>query len=428
MTRAIACLKEQLGSRTALSERAVDICLFLLCALGVAYLLFKTWQVSEQAEYDFKYLWVAGEAWVRGINPYSDAYHALGKQLITFHHVPVMWVYPPSWYLPAVMLTVAGVNAASVLWNIANIVLFVAASALLTASLPPLRFGNAPRNAVFDLLRRHLAPPWNVFFLHVFVFAVLQATALTLSVGQTSILVYFGTSLLIFGLARGRRWTAALGLAIVFLKPQMALLLLVALAMSPAHRALVARAIAISAAASLPAFVVAPTAGFDFLVNLTRYDGFTSANWPQSTTGLRILVWDIGKIDPGNVAAMLAAITAMAGLYLALARGRRALDETGLVVLASAATVALAPLHVYDLVLLGVLPFTLAQCRPAGLAAGALGAALAWRAGDVAKLTGFYGAGTQHFEGSRLATLGALLMLAAVFAAVRRGRVAGGTG
>ena len=55
---------------------------------------------------------------------------------------------------------------------------------------------------------------------------------------------------------------------------------------------------------------------------------------------------------------------------------------------------------------------------------GVLGAAFLWRADNLGKLTGFYGAGTEHFEGSRLATLGAMLMLIAVFQTVRR-RAAG---
>lgn len=54
------------------------------------------------------------------------------------------------------------------------------------------------------------------------------------------------------------------------------------------------------------------------------------------------------------------------------------------------------------------------------MAIGSLGAALLWQAGDLANLTGIYSHGTLHFEGTGLATFGAILMLIPVFDTVRR--------
>ncbi len=422
MTTAIDSLREHLSRPRKPAGLVVDWGLFVLFLVGVAYLLFKSYQVTNYPGFDFRYAWLAGEAWLRGINPYGPEFHELGKELITSGYVPLMWVYPPNWYFPAVLVAVADLETSFFLTNIVNVVLFVASSALLTAACPPLRFENAPRNPAFDLLRRHLRSPWNVFFLHVFAVATLQATAITISVGQPSILVYFGICLLIYGLVRDRQLSAVLGLAIVFLKPQLAVVIFVALVMTPAYRMLVAKAIGVSAMVSLPAFVVTPAAAFEFFTNLTRYDGITSANWPQSTTGLRNLVWEISNFDPGNVACMLAAIIIMIGLYFPLVRGRRESGGTELMMLASAVTIGIAPLHVYDLVLVGVLLFALARSRPVDMAVGVLGAMLLWRAGDIAKLTGFYGSGTEHFEGSRLATIGTMLIMIAVFETVRRRR------
>jgi hypothetical protein len=107
-------------------------------------------------------------------------------------------------------------------------------------------------------------------------------------------------------------------------------------------------------------------------------------------------------------------------LYLLLVRARPELNGIDLMMLASAVTIGIAPLHVYDLVLVGVLLFALTQARPLAMATGVVGAALLWRAGDLAKLTGFYGSGTEHFMGSRLATIGAVLLLIAVVETVRR--------
>jgi len=185
------------------------------------------------------------------------------------------------------------------------------------------------------------------------------------------------------------------------------------------HHMLVAKAVELSVAASLQALVVTPTAAFDFLVNLTRYDAMHTANWPHSMTGIRHLVWSLSGVDPGNMAAMLAAVAIMVALCLMFARRRPVPTAVELVVMASAVTLGIAPLHMYDMMLVGVLLFALAESRPVDMAVGALGAALLWRADDLARLTGFYDAATQHFVGSRLATLGAVLILIAVFQAVR---------
>lgn len=420
MTTGIESLHRHLSRPRSPAERAVDGVLLALFLAAVAYLVLKTWQISAHAAFDFKYFWLAGEAWLRGINPYGPEYHELGKRLITHDYVPYMWVYPPNWFLPSVAATVVGVDAAGVLFNAVNVVLVVAASALLTAGASPLRLGWTPRHPALDAVRQRLEAPWNVFFLHLFAISVLQATALTLSVGQNSIVAYFGISLLIYGLAREREWTGALGLAIALLKPQLALVVFFALLFRRAHRRIAAKAVAISVAASLPAFVVSPSTAFDLLTNITRYDAVTSANWPQSTTGPRNLIWDIFHFDPGNMPLMAAAILLMAALYLAFGRAKAASSGVALTVLASAVTVAIAPLHVYDLVLVGVLLLPLAQGPGLVMATGALGAALLWRAGDLAVPTGFYSAGTEHFEGTRLATLGALLLLAATFEGLRR--------
>ena len=401
-------------------EIAVDCILFCMFLVGVSYLIAKAIQVSGHAGYDFRFIWLAGESWRRGINPYTAEYYALGKQLIASGHIPDLWAYPPNWYLPAVLIAQAELETASVIWSFANIGMVLAASALLTAAIPLQRFENAPRNWAFDTVRQHMDARLNVFFLHVCAIAVLQPTALTLSVGQTSILVYFGTSLLVYGLARDRQLASVLGLSILLLKPQIAACVCLALVMSQTHRPLVVNAVALAVAMALPAFILAPTAGSDFLVNLTQYDDMWSASHPQETTGFRYLVWTVSGLDPGNLMSMVVALLCMAGLTLTLNREWRATDGVGLVTLAIAVTIALAPLHFYDMVLAGILLFFLAQARALDMGIGCLGAALLWRADDVGKLTGFYDHGTLHFEGTRLATLGAILILFAVFQTARR--------
>ena len=428
MAAAIDSLRAHLSRPRRPAELLADCLLFGLFLLGSAYLCAKAFQLAGDAGYDFKYIWLAGEAWQRGLNPYAEGYHALGKELVSSGHVPDLWLYPPNWYLPALLIGLPALDSAALLWNLANIVMLLASSALLAAAMPAREPADG---SPFGFLWDRLRSPWNAFFLHFFALAALQASALTLSVGQTSILIYFGVSLLLFGILKQRQVAAVLGLTILLLKPQLAIVFVAAMAVDRTQWALLAKAIGLSAVISLPAFVIAPTAAFDWLGNLPHYDTFTSADWPQSATGLRHLVWSLTGYDLGSIPSIVIAAILMVALYAFLVMGNRSLEggeNAGarsrlLVLLASAVTIAVAPLHVYDLPLTGVLLFVLARARPLEIVVGLFGAALLWRAGDLAKLTGFYGEGTEHFEGTRLATLGALLILAAVFETIRRQRV-----
>lgn len=422
MAAIVDTLRAHLNRPRRPAEAAIDCLVFVLFLSGVAYLLAKSYQVSEAAGYDFKFIWLAGEAWQRGINPYAAEYLALGKDLISTGHVPDLWVYPPNWYLPAILVALVNLDTASFLWSLSNVAMLVAASALLTAAFPVPRFESQLDNALLKPFGRILATRWNLFFLHLWAIAILQATAINLSVGQTAIVVYFGLSLLIFGLAKDREMIGAFGLTVMLLKPQVAALIVVVLAMSRARHRLLAKAAVVSAVISLPAFIVAPTAAFDFLANLTAYDQAWSASAPQSTTGLRHLVWTVSGLDPGNMIYMVAALLLMVGLALSPLRARADNDGAALVVLASTVVIAVVPLHVYDLMLVGAPLFILARARSIALAAGSLGAVMLWRAGDVARVTGLYGEGTEHFEGTRLATFGSILILIAVFETIRRQR------
>ena len=192
------------------------VCFFLFLA-GLGYLLYKSIDVSWSAGYDFKYLWVAGEAWVRGINPYSSEYVEIGRQLITQGHVPEMWVYPPSWGAICMSLAQIGLLPASFVWNVINIGLLLLASAFLVQAFQTLSSEVSPPLAQFTAVLRR---PWRLFFLHVFAVAILEASAIVLSVGQTSILMYFGISVLLCGMVRENRTLATTGMVCLFLKPR----------------------------------------------------------------------------------------------------------------------------------------------------------------------------------------------------------------
>lgn len=148
-------------------EITIDCLIFGTFLVSVVYLTAKALQVSGRAGYNFKYIRLAGESWRLGINPYAAEYYALGRQLVDSVHVPNLWIYPPNWFLPSVLIGLAKLKTASVIWSFANICMLLAGSALLTAALPLQRFESAPRNLPFELARQYLGARWHIFFLHV---------------------------------------------------------------------------------------------------------------------------------------------------------------------------------------------------------------------------------------------------------------------
>ena len=125
---------------------------------------------------------------------------------------------------------------------------------------------------------------------------------------------------------------------------------------------------------------------------------------------------------------MLASGIIFVGLYMMLVKSGprssgdnlRTLGSLDLIMLASAVTLGVAPLHIYDFVMVGVLLFLVMQGGATTIVLALVGAAMVWRSDDLGFMTGFYGQGTEHFEGTRLATYGAILMMAAVFMTLRR--------
>jgi hypothetical protein len=400
--------------------RYVHFALLAFFSLALAYLAFKVFQRAPQAGFDYRYMWMAGELWSRGINPYDPAYREIGAAIIQSGHVPTMWPYPPNWFVPSVAMAALDLNASAVAFNILDILFLVLSSALLTLALYRPPAVRSARGLPGELLLA-LRDPRAAFFLHFGLIAGMEATALVLSVGQNSILIYLGVALLIFGAAKRRPVWMIAGLVIVLLKPQVGVVFAAVAMLERRNWKTVVLAGVAAALLSAPALISSPTAPLDWLANLSRYDGMNTANAPAAMTGVRNLVFDVFGADIGNMAS--AAITLAVAMGLCLTANRwsaRELDTADRMALTAAVCVALAPLHHYDLVLVGAALLPLARGRPWDWALAAAGAALLWRADSLAGITGFYDASAQHFEGSRLAGIGALLLLAAVARAIGR--------
>ena len=388
-----------------------------LGALAAVYLVYKCIQLAGHAGYDFKFLWVAGRLWVDGVSPYGPAYDAAGARLITEGHVPQIWAYPPNWWALCAGLALMPLKTAAVVWNVVGVGLTFASSALLVQA-----FRRAFPQAL--LVRNLLVRPLPLILVHVFMMAVLEATAIVLSTGQTAILVYFGVALLLFAMTRGSRALGIIALTLLFLKPHIGMAFGATLfVMGKEQRLQVLAAAAASALLSVPAFIIDPGVIGGFLSELARYDAAGDANLPQAMTGLRRLLWEAGGVDFPGIAAALAA-TALAVLLTAgplrLARsGDPAIRAWQTVSLTSTVLMALAPLHYYDFTLVGVPALALLWVQRSYALVGALGIALMLRAKIIGEQFGLYDPAVPIYQGSLVATVSAIILLVGVVAAVR---------
>ncbi|MGR3762388.1 hypothetical protein ACUXV3_19980 (plasmid) [Roseobacteraceae bacterium NS-SX3] len=407
-----------------LSRRMAVLAGLALCAAALGYMGFKTWQMAGRPGYDFRYIWLAGQLWLEGTDPYGAAYQPAGTVRIAQGHVPEMWVYPPSWWPLAVPFGALGLQAANVAWNLLNILLLTAAAGLAARGFARVFPGRT--TALAARLGLSTGSGAAVLFcLTLFLLAVLEATGILFSVGQTTALAAFGLALMLPGREGQQAWGGALGLALLMLKPQIGLAYAVLLLLLNGRtRRMVLYAVGISGLLALPALLADPAAPLGFLRNVAGYDGFTAANLPHAQTGLRLILWELTGTDIGNMAATGAALAAVLAaccgpLRLACAAdsGVRAWQRLAL---ATALILALAPLHIYDFVLIVVLLPLLLTARGTAAALALAGGALIWRSENLAALTGFHAVEAEIFAGARLATLGALMVLAAVALLVRQ--------
>ena len=147
----------------------------------------------------------------------------------------------------------------------------------------------------------------------------MYATAVTAWSGQSSILVCFGLSALVYGLLKSRSQTVIIGLVFLALKPQIGLLAFVAIFALRRYRWTVIPAGMIcllsGAAVALTADLRGSVEGF--LVNLTRHSEH-SANTPPHLTGLIHLLDSVFSLPNASLVALviyLAGILVVAALF-----------------------------------------------------------------------------------------------------------------
>lgn len=386
----------------------------ILFAAGVAHLAFQIWKHWDVVTLDFRFFWLAGEFWLRGDNPYDPAYAAEAASLFDIRRGAI-WYYAPNWFPLAALLSLPDPLTASRMWLFANAVLLIASCGLNVAAFRSmskssgLRSAHSPMTAFLNEIR-----PRTLFFALAGAIGLAQATGNTLHLGQSSMLIYFGASVLTFGAARGHLVVAALGLAILMLKPQIGLLVCAGLVFTTFGRRCTAAAAAISALAALPAFFAATPADVvsGFLGGVTQYAD-QSYNMPPAVTGLRHIVWILGGPDMGSPFYLFLALAMISALGLLSLTRRKSLRTVDFIAISIAVAAATSPLHVYDFTLLGAIAlYAIALPFPAGPAALAAFAVM-MRAGNLPHPASLAD-GVTYYAGSAYASLSAAAIAATI--------------
>jgi hypothetical protein len=139
-------------------------------------------------------------------------------------------------------------------------------------------------------------------------------------------------------------------------------------------------------------------------------------NHPHSMTGARNLLYELFGWRVSTLPLTL--VAALGAFALGMAEGAsadsRAVTLGTLLVLLC----LLVPLHTYDMMLLAPLIILAARVAPGAQLLGAVGLLLVFRANNLAEVTGFFAPGTVLFVGSRIATIGVVLLSVAALLAM----------
>jgi len=435
-----------------------------LCSVGLLYITWKAFLNTEhqgagQGLVDFRIFWLAGRLWWQGQSPYDYGrfqaenqaqFGDLSADIID----PAANLFPYFPYSSLVFLPLGAFNfsLAFALWNGVNYALLLAAIALswrlargceplLPRSWLPKRAASLPRTPPQRLeegasekksaaakspensqprSRRDPRGYWSAFY-----FSTFQGTAMTFFLGQTSLLASFGWLVAIAAAQqplRGWCWLlGSLGVYLLLLKPQLAVVLLAALLAGGRYRLLLGGgAIALVGwlvAIARSSFAASTT---DFVAILARYHSI-APNQPERLTGLVHLLDYLGwSLPPPVILGLGLAFGGAIGWRWLRAGFAAANLAPELAIALLLAATFLMPLHVNDLLLSGTLA-AIALTRPWSqswlLAPGLL---LLWRAGNWSSLLNWYHPATEPGDANLLASVAIVLLLAGTLALTYR--------
>ena len=385
-------------------------------AAGVAHLIYQIAKHWDVVTIDFRFFWLAGALWGEGASPYDPAYAALALEQFGLQ-AGAYWYYPPNWAPLTMMYALADPLTGSRMLSIANAALLLWASSLNVRAFRIFgeNFGSEPATPIYAAVSK--LTDGQIFFLHAGFMATLQGSANTIHLGQSSILIYGALSLMALAIAERKLLLAGVGLALLMLKPQIGLFAVAALAFYPFGRRVVCLGALISVVMCAPALLAqAPLAILSGMAtNLSAYADY-AANAPAALTGGLHLAWFFGApllSAPGHLAFVLA----LCVLSSFLAR-RAGVHLYTAVICATLLLAALAPLHVYDLTIVGVFLLCLAHLRAPSVYVAGLGALILWRAGNLPFADINLSSGAFHYPGVTHASIAMIMIFCAVAAAL----------
>ncbi len=302
-------------------SKTVGLGVRVLVVVAAAYLGSRLFMSNSSI--DFEKLWVAGRAWSLGQSAYGPDFPRI-YELQFGYQTPQRWFYPPYWYPFVTALGFLPYKVAATLWGLLNVASVAASAWLFSRALPKRSRLGFP--IVFSAL------------------ALCEMTAMAIGMGQTSLILLFGISLLYY--AGDRRGLLAAGLLLLMLKPQVGLFFAIFYLVRGRFAA-----VAIAACAALlfmlpPLLIHGPSEMMGFLHNAGAYGEDNPANLPAELVG----IYQISSLlEP---TADIRWIGSLLMLLVAAAVGRsRSAQDTALHVLV-VATMLFVPLHAYDATIL----------------------------------------------------------------------------
>lgn len=299
-----------------------------IATAGSGYLVYKA--MNNNFALDFRLIWVAGKVWLSGATPYGPRYLPIYDTYFSGRPNSHFWVYPPYWMPIAAIMSTIPFTVAAKVWSLIQVACVAAGSYFFAAA----NAGRAEARTLIPL---------------VFGAAALShSTVATLSLGQTSLLVFLGVSLYYLHFARGDRWALITALVLLLLKPNIGVMFTI-FAVVRGRYVETASAALIVALLQFPSLYLQGAGEIlGFLHALGQYNrADLAANLPPDMTGLANLM----SLATHNIGAktVLVLTAAMAIFATVLAMPGRGYDErrrvSGLIIL----TYFLVPLHDYDI-------------------------------------------------------------------------------
>lgn len=313
-----------------------SIAAVVIFVLSATYLTVKIFDIRDLI--DFKTVWLAGEIWRQGHSAYGPEYLAEGKRIFWESNVPFWFPYPPNWYPVARPLGNFSFDEASIYWRAISAVLLISGFWFAATSA-------SKANPNIDILQ------YALFFMFV---AVGSATAISLSTGQTSILIFFGTAVFLWGYVQNRRVAVALALAVLVMKPNFGLPFVAFCLFQREYWPAVIAAGVIALAMAAPALVPYGPVNVigDYAAVLGQFHQ-VQTNTPETTTGLRNLFFHATGIDLKSYFPMaLACLTAAAIGAVPRNDTRTRLAKCLFLI---AASLFFVPMHTYDFIIIAPL-------------------------------------------------------------------------